>query len=55
MLVDTTNARTQTRPFIPLFTPDGRQIIVPNFRASNVSIVDFDPATGSPGASSTCR
>ena len=29
----------------PSFTPDGRQIIVPNFRASNVSIVDFDPAT----------
>ena len=27
----------------PSFTPEGREIIVPNFRASNVSIVDFDP------------
>jgi len=50
VLVGTTDAATQTRPFIPSFTPDSRQIIVPNFRANNVSIVDFDPATGSPGA-----
>jgi YVTN family beta-propeller protein len=50
VLVGTTNPATQTRPFIPSFTPDGRQIIVPNFRANNVSIVDFDPATGLPGA-----
>jgi YVTN family beta-propeller protein len=50
VLVGTTNSATQTRPFIPSVTPDGRQIIVPNFRANNVSIVDFDPATGSPGA-----
>ena len=50
VLVGTTNAATQTRPFIPSFTPDGREIIVPNFRANNVSIVDFDPATGSTGA-----
>jgi YVTN family beta-propeller protein len=52
VLVGTTDAatQTQTRPFIPSFTPDGRHIIVPNFRANNVSIVDFDPATGSPGA-----
>ena len=34
----------------PSFTPDGRQIIVPNFRANNVSIVECDPATGSLGA-----
>jgi YVTN family beta-propeller protein len=31
----------QTRPFIPSFTPDGRFIIVPNFRANHVSIVDL--------------
>jgi DNA-binding beta-propeller fold protein YncE len=46
VLVGTIDPATQTRPFIPSFTPDGQQIIVPNFRANNVSIVDFDP----PGA-----
>jgi YVTN family beta-propeller protein len=50
VLVGTTNAAVQTRPFIPSFTPDGRQIIVPNFRANNVSIVEFNPDTGTPGA-----
>jgi DNA-binding beta-propeller fold protein YncE len=34
----------QTRPFIPSFTPDGKEIIVPNFRANNVSIVDLERA-----------
>jgi DNA-binding beta-propeller fold protein YncE len=41
ILVGTDNPDTQTRPFIPSFTPDGRYVIVPNFRANNVSIVDF--------------
>src|SRR5262245_16593557 len=41
VLVGTTNPDVQTRPFIPSFTPDGRFIIVPNFRADNVSIVDL--------------
>ena len=50
VLVGTTNPGVQTRPFIPSFTPDGRQIIVPNFRANNVSIVEFDQNTGVPGA-----
>lgn len=50
LLVGTTNSAVQTRPFIPSFTPDGRQIIVPNFRSNNVSIVDFDPDTGNAGA-----
>jgi DNA-binding beta-propeller fold protein YncE len=41
----------QTRPFIPAFTPDGREIIVPNFRANNVSIVDLVKALNhDPGA-----
>jgi DNA-binding beta-propeller fold protein YncE len=41
----------QTRPFIPSFTPDGREIVVPNFRANNVSIVDLSRAlAGDPGA-----
>lgn len=42
--VGTDDPAVQTRPFIPSFTPDGRFIIVPNFRANNVSIVDLDLA-----------
>jgi len=41
LLVGTSDATVPTRPFIPSFTPDGRFIIVPNFRANNVSIVDL--------------
>jgi YVTN family beta-propeller protein len=41
VLVGTSDPSVQTRPFIPCFTPDGRFVIVPNFRANNVSIVDF--------------
>jgi DNA-binding beta-propeller fold protein YncE len=41
----------QTRPFIPSFMPDGKEIIVPNFRANNLSIVDLEKAlNGDPGA-----
>jgi 6-phosphogluconolactonase (cycloisomerase 2 family) len=39
--VGTDDPNGQTRPFIPSFTPDGRFIIVPNFRANNVSIVEL--------------
>jgi DNA-binding beta-propeller fold protein YncE len=41
LLVGTSDPNVQTRPFIPSFTPDGKFIIVPNFRANNVSIVDL--------------
>src|SRR5262245_54343491 len=41
VLVGTSDPNVQTRPFIPSFTPDGKYIIVPNFRANNVSIVDL--------------
>ena len=51
LLVGTSDPNVQTRPFIPSFTPDGRFIIVPNFRANNVSIVDLDMAlAGKSGA-----
>jgi len=51
LLVGTSNPNVQTRPFIPSFTPDGKFIIVPNFRADNVSIVNFALAlAGNPGA-----
>lgn len=49
--VGTSDPNVQTRPFIPSFTPDGKEIIVPNFRANNVSIVDLGKAlSGNPGA-----
>ena len=51
VLVGTSDPNVQTRPFIPSFTPDGKFIIVPNFRANNVSIVDLYLAlAGDPGA-----
>lgn len=51
VLVGTSDPNVQTRPFIPSFTPDGKEIIVPNFRANNVSIVDLSKAlAGDPGA-----
>src|SRR5262249_40050988 len=33
VLVGTSDPNVQTRPFIPSFTPDGKQIVVPNFRS----------------------
>jgi YVTN family beta-propeller protein len=51
VLVGTSDPTVQTRPFIPSFTPDGRFIIVPNFRSNNVSIVDLALALAAdPGA-----
>jgi DNA-binding beta-propeller fold protein YncE len=44
VLVGTSDKSVQTRPFIPSFTPNGREIIVPNFRANNVSIVNLQRA-----------
>jgi len=44
VLVGTSDPNVQTRPFIPSFTPDGNEIVVPNFRANNVSIVSLDLA-----------
>jgi len=49
--VGTDSPTGETRPFIPSFTPDGKLIIVPNFRANNVSIVDLAKALAhDPGA-----
>jgi DNA-binding beta-propeller fold protein YncE len=51
VLVGTDDPNVQTRPFIPSFTPNGRYIIVPNFRSNNVSIVELAKAlAGDPGA-----
>lgn len=40
-----------THPLIPSVTPDGREVIVPNVRAGNVSVVDLElTLAGDPGA-----
>src|SRR4051812_3117193 len=47
--VGTDDPNAQTRPFIPSFTPDGKEIVVPNFRSNNVSIVNLAKAlSGAP-------
>ena len=51
VLVGTDDPSEETRPFIPSVTPDGSEVIVPNFRANNVSIVDLEMAlAGDPDA-----
>jgi DNA-binding beta-propeller fold protein YncE len=49
--VGTDDPKGQTRPFAVAWTPDGKQIVVANFRSNNVSIVDVDMAIAKkPGA-----
>ena len=51
VLVGTDDPKEQTHPLIPTVTPDGREVIVPNVRASNVSIVNLEAAlAGKPDA-----
>jgi DNA-binding beta-propeller fold protein YncE len=42
--VGTDDPNGQTRPFTLAWTPDGREIIVANYRSNNVSIVDLQRA-----------
>jgi YVTN family beta-propeller protein len=42
--VGTDDPNGQTRPFTLAWTPDGREIIVANYRSNNVSIVDVPRA-----------
>ena len=44
VLVGTNDPSEQTHPLIPTVTPDGREVIVPNVRANNVSIVNIERA-----------
>jgi len=44
VLVGTDDAATPTHPLIPTVTPDGREVVVPNVRADNVSIVSLAAA-----------
>ena len=47
----TENSATVSRPFFPKFTPDGRELLVTNFRTDSVSVVDVAAArAGSPTA-----
>jgi DNA-binding beta-propeller fold protein YncE len=49
--VGTDDPAAPSHPLIPSVTPDGRDIVVPNVRADNVSIVDLARAlAGDPGA-----
>ncbi|MGI9627719.1 MAG: YncE family protein, partial [Longimicrobiales bacterium] len=51
VLVGTDDPDESTHPLIPTVTPDGREVIVPNVRADNVSIVSVELAlAGDPGA-----
>lgn len=51
VLVGTDDPSEQTHPLIPTVTPDGREVIVPNVRADNVSIVNIELAlAGDPDA-----
>jgi DNA-binding beta-propeller fold protein YncE len=51
ILVGTDEPGKPTHPLMPSVTPDGREVIVPNVRVDNVSIVSIDLAiAGDPGA-----
>ncbi len=51
VLVGTDDPGEPTHPLILTVTPDGREVIVPNVRANNVSIVDLELAlSGDPDA-----
>ena len=53
--VGTDDPNGQTRPFIPSFTPDGKEIVIPNFRANNLSIVDLNLALSDPAKAEVAR
>ena len=51
ILVGTDDPEVPTHPLIPSVTPNGREVIIPNVRAHNVSIVNLEMAlAGDPGA-----
>jgi DNA-binding beta-propeller fold protein YncE len=51
VLVGTDDPSVQSHPLIPSVTPDGREVVVPNLRADNVSIVSMELAlAGDPDA-----
>jgi DNA-binding beta-propeller fold protein YncE len=51
VLVGTDNPAEGTHPLIPSVTPDGQEVVIPNLRANNVSIVSLELAlAGRPDA-----
>jgi DNA-binding beta-propeller fold protein YncE len=44
VLVGTDDPKEPTHPLIPTVTPDGRDVVVPNVRVNNVSIVNLERA-----------
>ncbi len=49
--VGTDDPSEPSHPLIPAFTPDGRELVIPNVRANNVSIVNIERAlAGNAGA-----
>jgi hypothetical protein len=53
--VGTDVSETPTRPFIPSFTPDGKEVVIPNFRSNNVSIVNLQRALVDPARAEVAR
>lgn len=55
VLVGTDDPAEQTHPLIPTVTPDGREMVVPNVRAGNVSIVSVERAIAGSRAAEVAR
>jgi DNA-binding beta-propeller fold protein YncE len=53
--VGTDDPKAPTHPLIPTVTPAGTEVIVPNVRASNVSIVSLDGALAGKGNTEVAR
>ncbi|MCG8412987.1 MAG: hypothetical protein MI746_02110, partial [Pseudomonadales bacterium] len=55
VLVGTDNSQDQTHPFITTVTPDGEEIVVPNYRADSVSIVNLGLALANDAGAEVAR
>jgi DNA-binding beta-propeller fold protein YncE len=53
--VGTDDPKGLARPFSVAWTPNGKEIVVANFRTNNVSIVDVDLALGKKGGAEAAR
>jgi DNA-binding beta-propeller fold protein YncE len=53
--VGTDDPKGLARPFSVAWTPDGKQIVVANFRTNNISIIDVDLALGKKPGAETAR
>jgi DNA-binding beta-propeller fold protein YncE len=53
--VGTDDPKALGRPFAVAWTPDGKEIVVANFRTNNVSIVDVDLALGKKSGAEAAR